>query len=99
MPAITTFVLLYFIAAWAIIIGFLQIFGAVQMRKEISNEWMLILSGALSVGFGLLMILRPGAGALAATYAIGFYAITFGVLTVLFSLRLRDVARGKFSHA
>jgi uncharacterized membrane protein HdeD (DUF308 family) len=48
-PGITALVLLLFIAGWAIAPGILQIVGAVRLRKEIDNEWLLIASGVLSV--------------------------------------------------
>ncbi|HRF09589.1 MAG TPA: HdeD family acid-resistance protein [Xanthobacteraceae bacterium] len=88
-PIITALVLLAFIAAWAIATGVLQIIGAIQLRKEIDNEWMLILSGVLSVLFGLALIVAPGAGALALIWVIAFYAILFGVMQCAFAFRLR----------
>ena len=48
-PGITALVLLLFIAGWAIAPGILQIVGAVRLRKEIDNEWLLFASGVLSV--------------------------------------------------
>ena len=93
-PGITALVLLVFIATWAIATGLLQIIGAIKLRKEIDNEWMLIASGVLSVLFGVAVLARPGAGALALIFVIGAYAIFYGILLVLFSLRLR-----KHSHA
>ncbi len=48
-PGVTTFVLLAFIAAWAIITGVMEIFEAIELRRIINNEWLLILSGAASV--------------------------------------------------
>ena len=48
-PGITALVLLLFIAGWAIATGILQIVGAVRLRTEIDNEWLLIASGVLSV--------------------------------------------------
>jgi uncharacterized membrane protein HdeD (DUF308 family) len=43
----------------------------------------------LSVVFGLLVLAWPGAGALALVWLIGAYAIVFGVLLIVLSLRLR----------
>lgn len=92
-PAITALVLTIFIGAWALIHGIFEIVGAIKIRKEIDNEWWLILSGALSVIFGLAVLILPGAGALALVWLIGAYAIVFGVLLVGFAFRLK-----KHSH-
>ena len=91
-PGITALVLLLFIAGWAIATGVLQIVGAIRLRKEIENEWLLIASGVLSVVFGLILVAQPGAGALALLYVIGTYAVLFGILEVWLSLRLRGYA-------
>jgi uncharacterized membrane protein HdeD (DUF308 family) len=56
---------------------------------------MLILSGALSVLFGLLLIVWPAAGAITVAYLIGIYALIFGVALVVLGLRLRKIARGE----
>ena len=55
-----------FIASWAIVLGVFQIIGAIRLRKEIDNEWMLVLGGVLSVLFGVVLLVAPGAGALGA---------------------------------
>jgi len=89
MPGITIVILLVFIAAWAITTGVMQIIGAVRLRKEIDNEWMLIASGVLSVLFGLIVILQPGAGVLGLLFVIGIYAIIYGVMLISLALRLR----------
>ena len=89
-PGITTFALLYFIAAWAIITGIFEIMAAVELRREISNEWFLIISGALSVAFGLLLVAFPGQGALAVIWLIGAYALLFGVLLIALAFQLRS---------
>jgi len=87
-PGITALVLLIFIAAWAIVMGLFEIVGAIRLRKEIDNEWMLILGGAVSVLFGILLLVQPGAGALALVWIIAFYAILFGILNIAFAFRL-----------
>lgn len=89
MPGLTAIVLLYFIAGWAIATGLFQIIGAIQLRKEIDNEWLLILGGTISVLFGVAMIAAPGAGALALITVIGIYAVIIGMLLVALSFRLK----------
>jgi uncharacterized membrane protein HdeD (DUF308 family) len=92
MPGLSALVLLFFIAGWAIATGVLQIIGAVQLRKEIDNEWLLILGGVISVLFGVGMMLAPGAGALALVWVIGTYAVIMGVVLVALALRLKKHA-------
>jgi uncharacterized membrane protein HdeD (DUF308 family) len=88
-PGVTALVLLWFMASWAIVLGIFQIVGAIQLRKEIDNEWTLILSGVVSVLFGVILFVAPGAGALGLVWVIAAYAIIFGVLMVMAGLRLK----------
>ena len=88
-PGVTALVLLLFIAFWAIATGVMQIVGAIKLRKEIDNEWLLIFCGVLSVLFGLILIVQPQTGALALVFLIGFYAILEGIGLVALSQRLR----------
>jgi uncharacterized membrane protein HdeD (DUF308 family) len=92
LPGMTALILLFTMAGWAVAIGVLQIIGAIRLRKEIDNEWLLILSGAVSVLFGLAVMLHPGAGALALVWVIGTYAIIAGVLYIGLALRLKKHA-------
>src|SRR5262245_48521475 len=77
-PGMSAMVLLLWIAAWALVTGLFQLITAVQFRKAIDNEWMLVLSGVLSVAFGGFMLLRPGAGAVAFAWTIAVFAIALG---------------------
>lgn len=88
-PGLTAIVLVIFIGAWALVHGIFEIIGAIKLRKEIDNEWMLILAGVISVVFGLLVLFAPGAGALGLIWAIAAYSIVFGVLLIGLSFRLR----------
>ena len=92
-PGVTTFVLLAFIAAWAIITGVMEIFEAIELRRVIDNEWLLILSGAASVLFGVLLLLFPSGGALALVWLIGIFALIFGILLLVLSWRLRAMSQ------
>jgi uncharacterized membrane protein HdeD (DUF308 family) len=94
-PGLTGLVLLFFIAGWAIASGVFEIVGAIKLRKEIDDEWLLIASGVLSVLFGILILMFPGAGALGLAFAIGTFAVLYGILLTGFSLRLRKHAEVK----
>jgi len=94
MPGVTGIVLLYLIAAWAIITGVTEIMTAIRLRKVITGEWLLVLAGVLSLLFGVLLIVFPGAGAIAVALWIGTYAIMLGVLLIALGFRLRSWGRG-----
>jgi uncharacterized membrane protein HdeD (DUF308 family) len=92
-PAITTIVLLFVIAFWAILTGIFEIVAGIRLRKVISNEWLLLLMGAFSLLFGLFILFAPGAGALAIVLWIGAYALVFGIFLLVFAFRLRGHRR------
>lgn len=93
-PGLTALALLYFIAVWAIIIGIVQIVAAVQLRREIANEWFLGIGGALSVLFGIICFIYPRSGALAVIWIIGIYALLFGIMLIMLAFRLRGMGKG-----
>jgi uncharacterized membrane protein HdeD (DUF308 family) len=98
-PGVTAVTLLVYIAVWAIAMGVFQVAAAIRLRKEIEGEWMLLLSGVLSVVFGVLMAIYPGAGALAMLSLIAAYAFVFGVLLIVLGVRLRSHAGRKTATA
>ena len=89
-PNITGTVLVYLIAAWAIVGGIFAIIAAFQLRREIANEWLVAVSGLLSVLFGVTIAVAPGAGAVARVWVIAAFAIFFGMLLIAFSYRVRS---------
>lgn len=95
-PGLTAVALLGIIAAWAIVTGVTEIVVAIRLRKEMTNEWALILAGTVAVAFGMFLFTRPLAGALAAIFAIGIYALISGILLVVLGFRLRSW--GQLAH-
>jgi uncharacterized membrane protein HdeD (DUF308 family) len=93
-PIIAGITLTIVIAAWAIVIGVLQIIQAIRLREEIDNEWWLILTGALAVIFGVLVFAGGEQGILAGALAIatvfGVFAILAGAFSIALSLRIRS---------
>ena len=88
-PGAATLAILTIIAAWAIITGIFEIIAAIRLREEIEGEWLMFLSGLLSVLFGIALAIWPAAGLVAVTWMIGAYAILFGILLIMLGFRLR----------
>jgi uncharacterized membrane protein HdeD (DUF308 family) len=89
VPAATVVGLLYVVAAWALISGGLKLAGAVHLGRHGTGAWWLVLSGVVSVVFGLLLLVAPGAGVLALVWWIGAYALVRGITLLVLALRLR----------
>lgn len=89
-PGAAALALLMFVAIVAIVRGVMEIVTAIQLRKEVQGEWALILAGVLSVLFGVLILARPGAGALSVAWIIGTYAVFLGILYIILSFRVRS---------
>jgi uncharacterized membrane protein HdeD (DUF308 family) len=92
-PDLTALVLVLLMGANAIVTGALDIALAVRLRKVLRGEWVLALSGVVSIAFGVLVILFPAAGALALVWLISVYAIASGVLLLTAAWRARKAER------
>ncbi len=77
-PSITALALLVVIAMWALAEGASMMAIAFSERKRISGEWLVGLTGVLTVALGVVLLLNPADGALAVTWAIGWYACLYG---------------------
>ena len=89
-PQITAVVFIYLVAFWGLITGVLEILAAIRLRNALEGEWILVLTGLLSIALGILFILYPNAGLIAMIWILGIYAILFGILLIALSFKLRD---------
>jgi uncharacterized membrane protein HdeD (DUF308 family) len=92
MPGLVAVWFLLLIGVWAIVSGIFEIIGALRLRKEIDNEWWLVLHGAISLVFGLLLLTQPLSAALAMIWVISAYAIAAGVILCALAIRLKKHA-------
>jgi uncharacterized membrane protein HdeD (DUF308 family) len=98
-PGLTALVLVYIIAFWALLTGVLELVAAWRLRAAIQNEWWMALGGLATVVFGILLIISPGAGALALVWLIAAYAVVFGIVLLILAFRLRGVRQQIQAHA
>lgn len=83
-------VMTYLIAAWAVVVGLLLILWGIRLRQEIHDEWLLIISGGLSILFGVVAFANVGAGYLTLQFFFGTFMMVGGILAVLLALRIRS---------
>src|SRR5215208_6453118 len=95
LPGLTAILLLYLIAAWAVVTGIFEIAMAIRLRREIRGEWALIVGGVLSVLFGVILaVVGPVAGLLSLIWLIGIYALAFGIMLLIAGFRVRSEESG-----
>lgn len=92
-PRFTALLFLYLLATWALVTGSIEILLAWRLRHEIRGEFWLGFAGVLSVFFGLMLVLRPGAGALTVMWLIASYSVLFGIVLIGFGFHLRGQHR------
>lgn len=89
-PGFTGYAFLVLIACWAIAAGILELVMAIRLHSVIAHEWLLGIEGALSIAFGILLLLAPLAGAIVLGLWVGAYALVFGGMQIESGLRLRE---------
>jgi uncharacterized membrane protein HdeD (DUF308 family) len=90
-PGATALILLYSIAIWAFLTGIMEIVAAIELRRIIHGEWIMIVSGIASILFSIILYIFPGEGALGLTWLIGIYSIAYGLLLIMLGFRLRNL--------
>ena len=89
-PGITALWLIYLFAAWAILTGITAIVAGIRLR-QILNEWLAIVLGAISVLAGIAILFVPAIGALAIVWTISVYALLAGIVSIGLAFRLRGL--------
>jgi uncharacterized membrane protein HdeD (DUF308 family) len=88
-PDISALALLYVIGAWAVVAGILEIASAFELLLDGGDRFLLVLSGLVSIAFGTIMWIHPGAGALALVTLIAAFAIVTGTMLLATAFRIR----------
>ena len=87
------------IAVWALVAGGSMIAIAIGERKQITGKWLVKFAGLLTVALGVLLLVNPAGGALAITWAIGWYACLYGALSFGLAWIVRREAKDAAPYA
>ena len=92
-PTPTALVLVIVVAAWALVGGFFEIFAAFQSGETAGARAQFILSGLVSILFGVLLFARPGVGAVTLALLFGLFALIYGVSQITTGIELRRTGK------
>jgi uncharacterized membrane protein HdeD (DUF308 family) len=87
-PGITVVAFMLLVAAWAIVSGSLALIAGFRLNID-HGRWWLVLAGAASILYGVLLVVAPMIGALVLTWWFGAYALVFGVALLVLAFRLK----------
>ncbi len=90
-PIATAMALIILIAAWAVVMGVLEIIAAIRLRGRLDNEWLLVVSGIVSVLLGISLIVAPGAGIVVMVWIIGGFSLLSSLVFFSVAARLRKL--------
>ncbi len=82
------------LAFWAVITGVLEIVAAIRLRRHIQGEWVLILTGVVSILFGVLLFAAPVLGAVVLVWHLAGYGLIFGILLIVLAFRVKRLPAG-----
>lgn len=85
--------LLYFLIAHSLLVGISEVVFTLKLRKHPVDQLLLELAARLSFITGVVLYLARNAEVEDVIRSIGLYTITFGVIMVLFSIRLHAFHR------
>ena len=83
--------LIYLVAIMILISGVWSILTGIRLRRQIKNEWSMILGGFLYVIFALLLLGNPILSGMIIVWLVGLFALIGGISLIVFSFRLRHI--------
>jgi uncharacterized membrane protein HdeD (DUF308 family) len=89
-PGVTSLVLFYLVAAWAVITGIFEVIAAFSVRA-VGVEWLLVLGGVLSIIIGIIFFLHPVASILTIVWLLGVFALVYGLILVVRAIQFRSL--------
>ena len=81
-------VLMILIGFWAIFMGIIMLMIFSSTRRFMYQRGLFLLNAIISIVFGALIIINPFEGGMALTILIGVFAILYGAISIITSIKL-----------
>jgi uncharacterized membrane protein HdeD (DUF308 family) len=90
-PPVSMMAFIYLVAFEAILLGVFLLMLGYKVRQATTREWMLYVTGALSIVFGVLVVANPVRGGLSIVLVIAAWAIVIGAFKIVFGFRVKNL--------
>jgi uncharacterized membrane protein HdeD (DUF308 family) len=88
-PGPSALVLVLVVAIWAFVGGFAEILAAFQSGETAGTRALFILTGLVSIAFGVVLFSRPDVGAVTLALLFGLFSLIYGVSEIVLGVQLR----------
>ena len=90
-PLFTLFHVVQLIAATTFLVGVLELLAGFHLRRHLTDEWLLVSGGIISIAFAACLFLTRGGDIQSVLTWIAIYAMASGLAIVGLALRLRSL--------
>lgn len=88
-PSPTALALVWVVAIWAFVAGFTEVFLAFGSGEKAGTRALFIVTGLVSIAFGVVLAARPDIGAVALALLFGLYSLIYGISQIVLGVQLR----------
>src|ERR1700745_4264766 len=92
-PGPTAYVLVIVVAAWALAGGAAEVVAGFAAGESAGTRAMFILTGLVSVAFGVLLFARPNVGAVTLALLFGLYSLVYGFSQISAGVQVRQLGK------
>jgi uncharacterized membrane protein HdeD (DUF308 family) len=92
-PGPTAYVLVIVVAAWALAGGVAEVVAGFAAGESAGTRAMFILTGLVSVAFGVLLFARPNVGAVTLALLFGLYSLVYGFTQISAGVQVRQLGK------
>ena len=98
-PSISALALLYVIGGYAVALGVFAVIGAFRLPLDGGDTALMVLSGLVSILFGIVIFSKPGAGALVTLALIAAFALVTGITELVVAIGGKRIVESNVKRA